>query len=54
MQAEYNKIIKGLRTFSLRIHVVVWMGKNDMEMISVDTNHFENRAEQYHFCLKTV
>ena len=33
--------------------VVVWTGKNDTIMISVDTNLFENKAKKLHFRLKT-
>ena len=40
--------------FSIWICVVVWMGENDMETISVAANLFENGTKQYHFCLKTV
>ena len=53
MEGGYKRIY-GLRAFSIRIRVIVWTGENDTEMISVDTNLFENGTKQYRFRLKTV
>ena len=43
---------EGITGFSNRYGVVGWTGENDTKSISVDTNLFENGANQLRFRLK--
>jgi len=44
---------EGITAFSNGYSAVVWTGKNDTKMISMETNLFENGAKQLRFRLKT-